>query len=56
MDYIVEVEVNLRSTVSRSVCLGVGLPYGDNDQIFVFSLKIADFLMLGTLSDARMGL
>jgi hypothetical protein len=41
----VEVEVNLRPTVSRSVCLGVGL------QIFVFSLTIVGFLMWGILSD-----
>jgi hypothetical protein len=52
----VEVEVNLRPTVSRPVCLGVGLPSGAHGQIFVFCLTIADFLMWGTLSDERTGL
>jgi hypothetical protein len=49
----VEVEVNLRPTVSRPVCLGVGLPSGVHDQIFVFCLTIAGFLMCGALSDER---
>jgi hypothetical protein len=52
----VEVEVNLRPTVSRPIYLGVGLPSGAHDQIFVFCLTIAGFLMCGTLSDERMGL
>jgi hypothetical protein len=52
----VEVEVNLRPTVSRPVCLGVGLPSGAHDQIFVVCLTIAGFLMCGTLSDERTGL
>jgi hypothetical protein len=51
-----EVEVNLRLTVSRPVCLGVGLPSGAHDQIFVFYLTIVGFLMWGTLSDERMDL
>jgi hypothetical protein len=51
-----EVEVNLRPTVSRPVSLGVGLPSGAYDQIFVFCLPIAGFLISGTLSDERMGL
>jgi hypothetical protein len=54
--FSVEVEVDLRSTVSRPVCHGVGLPSGAHDQIFVFCLTIAGFLMWGTLSDERMGL
>jgi hypothetical protein len=49
-------EVNVRPTVSRPVCLGVWLPSGAHDQIFVFCLTIAGFLMCGTLSDQRMGL
>jgi hypothetical protein len=51
-----EVKVNLPPAVSRSVCLSVRLPSGAHDQIFVFCLTIAGFLMLGTLSDERMGL
>jgi hypothetical protein len=49
-------EVNLRPTVSRPVCLGFWLPSGAQDQIFVFCLTIAGFLMCGILSDERMGL
>jgi hypothetical protein len=37
-------------------CLGVGLSCGARDQIFVFCLLIAGFLMWGTLSGERMGL
>jgi hypothetical protein len=45
---ILEVEVNLRPTVSRPVCLGVGIPSGAHDQIYIVSLTIADFLTWGT--------
>jgi hypothetical protein len=38
--YDVEVEVNLRPTVCRPVCLGVGLLSGTYDQIFLFCLTI----------------
>jgi hypothetical protein len=51
-----EVEGNLRPTVSRPVCLGIGLPSAAYDQIVVFCLTIAGVLMWGTLSDERMGL
>jgi hypothetical protein len=47
----VEVEVKLFPAVTQQICLGVGLPYGAHDQIFVFSLTIAGFSMWGTLSD-----
>jgi hypothetical protein len=36
--------------------LGVGLPSGAHDQIFVFNLTIAGFLLWGALSDERMRL
>jgi hypothetical protein len=40
-----EAEVKLPLTVSRPVCLDVGLPSGAHDQIFVFCLMIAGFLI-----------
>jgi hypothetical protein len=49
-------EVKLRPTVSRPVCLGVGLPSGTHDQNFFFCLTVAGFLMWGALSDERRGL
>jgi hypothetical protein len=52
----VEVEVNLRSTVSQLVCLGVRLPSGFHDQISFLSLTTADLLTWDTLSDERKGL
>jgi hypothetical protein len=52
----VEVEVNLRPTVSRPVCLGAGIPFGSHDQNSFISLTIAGFLIRGTLSGERMGL
>jgi hypothetical protein len=36
----VEVEVNLRPTVNRPVCLGVRHPFGTHDQFF-FLLEIS---------------
>jgi hypothetical protein len=50
-----EEEVKLRPTASRLVCLDVGLPSGTSYRIFLFSLTIAGSLMLGTLSNERMG-
>jgi hypothetical protein len=42
-----EVEVNLRPTASQPVCLGIGIPSGAHDQIFVFCLTIV-FLDVGS--------
>jgi hypothetical protein len=50
-----EAEVNLRRTISRPVRLGVRLPTGAHDQIWVF-WQLAGLLMWGALSDERMGL
>jgi hypothetical protein len=41
----VEVEVNLRPTICRLVCLGVGLLSVTYDKIFLFCLTIVGFLM-----------
>jgi hypothetical protein len=41
---------------SRPVCLGVGPPSGAHNQMIVFCLAIAGFLLWDTLSDERMGL
>jgi hypothetical protein len=46
-------KLNLLPTVSRPVCLGVGLPAGVQDQILVFCLTVASFLKWGALSDER---
>jgi hypothetical protein len=46
-----EVEVKL-----RPFCLGVVLPSEAHDQIFVFCLTVAGFLLWSALSDKRMGL
>jgi hypothetical protein len=51
-----KIEVNLRTMVSRPVCLDVRLRSGAHDQIFFISLTFAGFLMWVTLSDERMGL
>jgi hypothetical protein len=48
--YEVEVEVTLRLTVSQSVYLGVGHPFGAHDQILLlpfFYQKIALLFILG---------
>jgi hypothetical protein len=52
----VEAEVKLRPEVSWPVCLGVRLPFGTYNYIFLFRLTSVGFLMLSTLSDERMGL
>jgi hypothetical protein len=41
----VEVEVIVRPTVSRPVCLGVMIPSGSHALILVFCLTIAGFLL-----------
>jgi hypothetical protein len=41
----VEIEVNLRPTVSRPICPGVRLRFGAHDEIFVFCLIMTGFLM-----------
>jgi hypothetical protein len=49
----------MSSTVSQSVCLGVGHPFGVHDQILLFPSfcrKIAFLFSLGALSDERTGL
>jgi hypothetical protein len=51
-----KVEFNLRPMVSRPVYLGVGLPSGAHDQIFVYCMTIAGFLMWGSMSDKKSGL
>jgi hypothetical protein len=48
LTYVQEIELHLPPTVSRQVCLGVWLASGAHDQIFVFCLTIAGFLMWGT--------
>jgi hypothetical protein len=47
---LVEVEVTLRLRASQSVCLGVGHPFGAQDQIFFFL-----FLLLENCSALRLG-
>jgi hypothetical protein len=51
-----QVEVKLRPKISRPIYLGVGLPSGAHDQIFVLCLTIAGSLLWVTFSDERMGL
>jgi hypothetical protein len=51
-----EVKVKLRPTVSRPVCVGIWLPFGARDQIFVLCLTFAGLMMMGALSDELMGL
>jgi hypothetical protein len=54
----VKVKVTLRLTVSQSVCLGVGHPFGAHGQILLFPFfcqKIVFLFSLGALSDERTG-
>jgi hypothetical protein len=51
---VTEVEVNLRTTVSRHVCLGAVIPSGSHDQISFIFLRISGFLIWDTLFDERM--
>jgi hypothetical protein len=44
---LTEVEVKLRQTVTRPVCLGVRLPSGTYDHVFFFLLETGGFIAVG---------
>jgi hypothetical protein len=56
MHFTSAVEVNLRPSVSRPVCLGVMRPFGTRDQFFFLPETVAALLFCRTLSDESMGL
>jgi hypothetical protein len=55
MESILKLKLKLILTVSQPVCLGVGLPSRTLDQIFVFCLTVANFLLWEALPDERTG-
>jgi hypothetical protein len=55
-DTIYQLKLKLRPTVSRPLCLAVGLPSGTCVQNFLFCLTVVGFFMLSSLFDERMGL
>jgi hypothetical protein len=54
--WLVEVEVTLRPTVSRSVCPGVRPPSGTHDQFYFLLQTVAFLLFCSALSVERTGL
>jgi hypothetical protein len=52
----VKIQILLRRTFSRPVCLGVRPPAGAKNQIFITVKTVAGLLTWGTLSDKRRGL
>jgi hypothetical protein len=59
MDFSIRIRIGVKVKFSwsrRPAVFCVGLPSGTQDQIFLLCLTVVGFLMLGTLSDERLGL